>query len=158
MRMPKSRQSLVVIACCGVAVLFAIIVATASGALTVPEAAELALTATALGGILVLGVWIRRLSGKVRRLDAKVRRLAETPTDTLERRLGERLDGIEAVISRLSDTAGRLEERTATVLATLGEDRVEAAYLTREHYALLTAMAADLRAAREQTRPTADRP
>ena len=49
------------------------------------------------------------------------------------------------------------------MLATLGEDRVEAAYLTREHSVLLTEMAEGLRAltgdgSRRIARPARERP
>jgi hypothetical protein len=163
MRMPGFRQSLIVTSCGGAVVLLAIVAAALTGALTAPEAAILALVTGCLGAIAVVAVWLRRLDGKVQRLDAKVRRLIQPPDPAPQRRLEERLDHVQAAVDRLGDVAGRLEERTATVLATLGEDRVEAAYLTREHSVLLTEMAEGLRAltgdgSRRIARPARERP
>jgi hypothetical protein len=164
MRMPNPRQSLILIAGCGGAVLLAILAGAALGGLPLPDAAGLALTTGCLGGILVLGMWTRRLDGKVQRLDGRVQRLGERPAHAPSAQvagptaLDQRMERVEAAIQRLSATAERLEERTGTVLATLGEDRVEAVYRTRQYSALLTEMAADLRDAAERNRHEADEP
>ena len=149
MRRPTPRQLLIVIAgCCGIALL-AIVAAVLLGVVTPATAVVLAVGSASLCGIVVLGLWIRRLDGKVQRVAQRLAREAARPApappqprpEPLEPRLRE----IEAAVARLGEATERLQERVDTVLATLGEDRVEAVYRHRHYTELLTGVAEDLR-------------
>ena len=76
MRRPTSRQMLIVIAgCCGLALL-AIVAAALAGAVTPAIAIVLAVGSASLAGILVLGLWLRRLDAKVQRVSDRLAREA----------------------------------------------------------------------------------
>ncbi|MEV5413232.1 hypothetical protein AB0K60_30920 [Thermopolyspora sp. NPDC052614] len=160
MRMPTSRQLMMVIAACGGVALLAIVVAALLGVVTPEIAIVLALGGGTLVGILVIGLWVRRLDGKVQRLSERLARQAARPAPVvrndgrLERleRLEPRLQRVETAVSHLTVVADRLEDRVGTVLATLGEDRVEAVYRHKHYTELLNDVAADLRRVTEDAR------
>lgn len=151
MRRPTTRQLLIVIAGCGGIALLAIVAAVLSGAVTPAIAVVLAVGSASLCGIVVLGLWIRRLDGKVQRVAQRLAREAARPVpaprppqprpEPLEPRLRE----IEAAVARLGEATERLQERVDTVLATLGEDRVEAVYRHKHYTELLAGVVDDLR-------------
>lgn len=154
MRMPTSRQLMMVIAACGGVALLAIVAATLLGVVTAEIAVLLALGGGTFGGVLVLGLWLRRLDGKVQRLSERVARQAARPAPEPPRSepLEPRLQRVEAAVTHLGDVADRLEDRVGTILATLGEDRVEAVYRHKHYTELLTEVAADLRRVTEDAR------
>ncbi len=157
MRMPTSRQLMMVIAACGGVALLAIVAAALLGVVTPEIAVVLALGGGTLAGVLVLGLWVRRLDGKVQRLSERLARQAARPAPAAppaERpdRLEPRLQRVEAAVSHLTDVADRLEDRVGTVLATLGEDRVEAVYRHKHYTELLNDVTAELRRVTEDAR------
>src|SRR5690606_10578411 len=79
------------------------------------------------------------------RLAREAARPAPAPPPPRAEPLEPRLREIEAAVARLGDTTERLAERVDTVLATLGEDRVEAVYRHRRYTELLGEVADDLR-------------
>ena len=145
---------IVIAGCCGIALL-AIVAAALVGAVTPAIAVVLAVGSASLGGILVLGLWIRRLDAKVQRVSDRLAREAARPAPVPPCRadaVEPRLQRLEAAVTRIGDTADHLTERVETVLATLGEDRVEAVYRHRHYTELLTGVAEDLRRVTEHAR------
>ncbi|MFO7249926.1 MAG: hypothetical protein DIU60_004140 [Actinomycetes bacterium] len=150
---------IVIAGCCGLALL-AIVAAALAGAVTPAIAIVLAVGSASLAGILVLGLWLRRLDAKVQRVSDRLAREAAraaarpVPAPCRIDAVAPRLERLETAVARIGDTTAHLTERVETVLATLGEDRVEAVYRHKRYTELLTGVAEDLRRVTAQARAT----
>ncbi|MEO3855225.1 hypothetical protein [Acrocarpospora sp. B8E8] len=140
----------------GVVVFAGLLTLVIAGKIDLLRAVELAvLLGVAAMGLLALWM-IRRADGKVLRLDRKTVKLLDP--------LDKRIDGLRAELSRVTASVESLErafrlaeERRAaeatSVLAALGEDRVEAMSRSELHANLLIEIGAELR---ERLAPAVD--
>ncbi|GAA3444671.1 hypothetical protein GCM10018955_41090 [Planomonospora venezuelensis] len=132
----------------GCLVLLALIVTGALGAAT---ALQLVLAFAALGLLALNLLSLRRADGKVLRLDRKVAALGERfePASADIRGLRSDLARLTAAVDRLEKSVRQVESRTAasatSVLAALGEDRIEAMSRSSAHADLLLEIGSEIR-------------
>ncbi|WP_214106481.1 hypothetical protein [Acrocarpospora catenulata] len=129
--MPTPRRVAVLGAGGGVAGTAVLGLLTVVGVIEALDAATLALLGACLAGVAFLVLGLRRLDGKVQRMDNRVKREAAglAGVSATLAAVNQKLDSIAPT---LAEAAVQHDEDLRAVLASLGEDRVNAMFLRRE--------------------------
>lgn len=129
--MLSPRRTAATAAFLGALIVIALVVLVLGGLLPPGAAAATAAFAVALAALALLLLTVRRVDGKAQRIDQRVKKheaqLAKTATAL--QRIDAKLGGLAAAIER-ADV--RRDDDLAAILASLGEDRVNAAVRARE--------------------------
>ncbi|MDR8410565.1 hypothetical protein MTP10_17710 [Nonomuraea sp. 3-1Str] len=129
--MLSPRRTAAAAAILGVLAVAALALLVLGGLVTVGAAAATGAFLIALSALALLVLVVRRLDGKALRIDLRVKKhegeLAKTLTAL--RRIETRLDKLTAAVEQSS---GRRGEDLSAILASLGEDRVNAMVRARE--------------------------
>ncbi|GAA0943066.1 hypothetical protein [Nonomuraea longicatena] len=128
MRMLSPRRAAVLAAIVAIAALAALVL---TGVLALAGAAVTGAFAVALAALAFLVLIVRRLDGKTHRIDLRVKKneSGHAATAAALKRVEARLDTLAAAIEK---TATRRDEDLGAILASLGEDRVNAMTHARE--------------------------
>lgn len=112
----------------GVAVL---VVFTVLGSIRVADALILAGLGAVLGMLAFLVLMVRRLDGKALRIDGRAKK-QEAKLQEMSRSLTTMAQRLETITQTVTKGAAQRDEDLQAVLASLGEDRVNAMFLRRE--------------------------
>jgi len=107
-----------------------LVISVLTGLLSPGEAAVAGAFAACLAALALLVLMVRRLDGKAQRIDLRVKKYESelARTTTTLKRIDTRLDTLTRAVE---ESAARRGEDLAAILASLGEDRVNA--MTRAH-------------------------
>jgi predicted O-methyltransferase YrrM len=118
-RTPSTRQLLIVLALLGGLAVAGLVALSALGVIEWPAAIQLALSAATLAALGATVMSVRRADGKVLRTDRRVKRQEIGLSE-----IGDRLTKLSTQVDGLTRLG---QKHTDTVVAALGEDRVELA-------------------------------
>ncbi|GIH29281.1 hypothetical protein Aph01nite_75910 [Acrocarpospora phusangensis] len=129
--MPTPRRLAVMGAGIGTAAIAVLTLLVIVGMVEPVEALLLGALGAVLGGLAFLLLTLRRLDGKVQRMDARVKR-DEQKLAEIAGSLAAVAAKLDAIAPTLAEAAVQHDEDLRAVLASLGEDRVNAMFVRRE--------------------------